>query len=63
MVLCNAGYGTIDYRPGEMGRPDVHGVILEVRMQEMELMAEESPGYMVQDVAVLAETGEIHLQR
>ena len=52
------GYGTIEYRANETRRPDVHGLIIEVSAVDMERLGDPGQGYMVQDVAVLAETGE-----
>ena len=55
------GFGTIEYRPNDTGRPDVHGMILDISATEMERLGDAEQGYMMQDVAVLAETGEFRI--
>lgn len=63
MFQHQGGYGTIDYRPNDTARPDVHGVVLEISSQDMERLGDREQGYMVQDVAVLAETGDLYISK
>jgi hypothetical protein len=53
-----AGYGTIEYRPEDQSRPDVHGVLLDLSKDEMKALAMIEGGYDVLDVTVNGPDGQ-----
>eukprot|EP00892_Ulva_mutabilis_P009562 jgi/Ulvmu1/6979/UM033_0037.1 len=50
-------YGTIEYRPDDTTRPDVHGVVLDISEAEMRRLAGIEGGYDVKDVVVTTGDG------
>lgn len=59
---CNTGFGTIEYRPADT-TPDVHGVVLDITVEELAAILSTQNGYALQDVAVLAETGDVYISK
>jgi gamma-glutamylcyclotransferase (GGCT)/AIG2-like uncharacterized protein YtfP len=55
-----AGYGTIQYRPDDVSRPDVHGVILELSNKEMDFLDTIEGGYDLREVSVSTSDGEVY---
>lgn len=58
----HAGFGTIEYRPADT-TPDVHGVVLDITVEELAAILSTQTGYALQDVAVLAETGDVYISK
>lgn len=56
------GFGTIEYRPADT-TPDVHGVVLDITVEELAAILSTQNGYALQDVAVLAETGDVYISK
>lgn len=52
-----AAYGTIEYRPDDDTRPDVHGVVLDLSEEEMKRLAAIEGGYDIKDVLVTGDDG------
>lgn len=53
----HAGYATIDYRPDDSSRPDVHGVVMDLSTEEMKRLAAMEGGYDLKDVVVASPDG------
>jgi hypothetical protein len=58
LLLCVSGYATVEYRPGDASRPDVHGVMLDLSQEEMQTLANTEAGYDVRDVVVTGTGGK-----
>lgn len=51
------GYATIEYRPDDVSRPDVHGVVMDLSNDEMKRLTAMEGGYDVKDVVVTSPDG------
>jgi hypothetical protein len=57
--LYHAGYGNIEYRPGEQDRPDVEGVLHDISVEEMRKLNFIEGGYDVRKVFVSTAENEM----
>jgi hypothetical protein len=53
-----AGYGNIEYKPADISRPDVHGVVHDLSQSEFNALARMEGGYDVRTVHVACSDGE-----
>lgn len=53
----SAGYASIEYRPEDDTRPDVHGVVLDLTQEEMKSLAAIETGYDMRKVIVTGADG------
>lgn len=57
------GYGSIEYRPEDSTRPDVHGVVLDLSEDEMKVLADIETGYNVREVIVTGDEGQRYVAK